>query len=74
MEQAIISGVRGGKTNFQSLCVSWTTCVRKGEEYEDYKHIEMEIIKECSKFGLNPDEVFGNLHSVAMSDEELVVV
>jgi len=63
-----------GKTHFQSLCMDWVIFVRKGEEYNNYKHIEMEILRECPKHALNPDEVFANLHSFAMSGEEIEVV
>lgn len=63
-----------GKINFQNLCIKWVEHVRAGDKYQKYKHIEMEILNDCPKFGLNPDEVFDNLHLFAMSGEEIEVV
>ena len=74
MSDILMLGVRGGKTAFQELCVSWVRHVRAGDEYQDYKHVETQIIKDSEKFGLNPDEVFANLNSFANSGEEIEVV
>lgn len=63
--------MRGGKTAFKELCTSWVKHVRAGDEYQDYKHVEMAIIKDSQAFGLNPDEVMANLNSFAKSGEPI---
>jgi len=73
MSERILSGGLGhGKRHFTNLCIFWINSVRAGEEYENYKKIELEIISKCDGFGLDPDEVMVNLQSFAKSGEEII--
>ena len=57
------------KSNFRNMCYLWVKAIREGQDYSNYKHVEMQIIKECPTFGLDPDDVFAELKEFADSSQ-----